>query len=171
MKTRHLSRRKLIWAVGLRDVRLSVGALVVAAVVVGCGGSSEGRPSAAGAAGAADASALKMRARQIVDTWVVAVEQEIPLGLAELRRRRWVTRALLTQAEAAYRGGRAGGYDLMTCSQNPLSRYKLGAPVISDGRGRIDVIGRYGAGPFVFVYAFVKTADGWKLDRVDCPAP
>jgi hypothetical protein len=33
------------------------------------------------------------------------------------------------------------------------------------------VLDSYGAGPFVFTHEFVKTASGWKLDRVVCPPP
>jgi hypothetical protein len=37
--------------------------------------------------------------------------------------------------------------------------------------GKVEVIGSYGAGPFVFTYEFVKAGSGWKLDRVVCPPP
>lgn len=158
----------------MRGVFLAIGALVITAFVVGCGGSS---PQPTGTAGTvADASALSVRARQIVDAWVadVAVLDRggTPSGMPGLRREGYVTPALVEQAEAAGMGGAAGGYDLMSCSQNPLNHYDLGAPSIVDGRGKVDVMGVYSmSGPIVFTYEFVKTPDGWKLDHVVCPAP
>lgn len=151
-----------------RGLLPGIGVLVAAAFAGGCGGSSAPQTTAA------DASALGMRARQIVDALVadvVLLEHDgTPSGIAGLRRKGYVTPALVEQAEEAGMGGRAGGYDLMSCSQNPLDHYDLGPPSMVDGRGTVEVMGVYAmSGPVVFTYEFVKTADGWKLDHVVCP--
>jgi hypothetical protein len=154
----------------MRLVLTIVAALAMAALVAGCGASTGPQPTTSDSSGIApDTTALSLRARQIVDAVgadAVALERGgTPDGIDGLRRKGHFTPALVQQEEAAIE------YDLMSCSQNPLGHYDLGTQTIVDGRGKIEVSGSYSTGPFTFTYEFVKTATGWKLDRVVCPPP
>lgn len=153
----------------MRGVRRAVGAAGLAVLVAACGGSPEARQEPA--VTDAGTTAITVRARQIIERSVAGARGPAGDPVADLRRRGLVTPALVRQAEQASPGGGPGGYDLLTCSQNPLPDYDLGIPEIAGARGEVDVTGVYATGPLVFTNTFVATADGWRLDHVACPGP